>query len=95
MRKFQELSYAKSCLNKAKSNELIFVLLGHDPASPFAIEQWCEERVRLGKNKADDDQIIEALLVAESMREEHRPEARPNAVAIISIEDIKAKMRGE
>lgn len=87
MRKFQELNNANSCLNKAKPNELIFILRGHDLASPFAIEQWCAERIRLGKNKEDDDQIIEARLVAESMREE-RKGAR---IAIATIEEIKAK----
>lgn len=93
MRKFQEINNTDSCLNKAKSNELIFVLLGHDPAAPFAIEQWCKERIKLGKNKSDDDQIIEAQLIAESMREELRMKRRDRVTSI--TREIKAKEEGE
>lgn len=64
----QEVLDLGSCLNKAHDDELIFVLLGRDPAAPVAIEAWIAERLRLGKNKADDAQIAEALACALKMR---------------------------
>ena len=68
MIKAQELAYPDSCFNKAHTDELIFVLLARDPAAPVAIEAWVNERIRLGKNTADDGQIAEALACALRMR---------------------------
>ena len=67
MLKKDELTDPNSCLNKAKDNELVFVLLGRDPATPEAIRAWVRERVRLGKNTYSDPQIGEALDSAESL----------------------------
>lgn len=64
MQKKHELTDKKSCLNKAKSNEWLFVLLGRDEAAPETIRYWCRQRVRLGKNKKSDPQIREALACA-------------------------------
>jgi hypothetical protein len=61
MRKKDELSDPTSCLNKAHDNEWLFVLLGRDAAAPVAVRAWIEERIRLGKNKPDDEQIVEAM----------------------------------
>jgi len=69
MLKKDEMMNAASCLNKAEMDERIFVLLGRDLAAPFAIRCWANERVRLGKNKADDPQITEALECARLIEE--------------------------
>jgi hypothetical protein len=67
MKKYKELSDPTSYLNRARSTELIFVLLGRDLVAPYAIRAWADERVRLGYNKANDAQIREALNCAERM----------------------------
>lgn len=70
MRKRDELTSPKSCLNKAKDDELIFVLLARDVAAPSVIRKWVVERMRLGKNHASDPQIVEALASADAMERE-------------------------
>lgn len=60
MRKLEELTNPDSCLNRARYSEMLFVLLGRDPAAPAAIRAWIEERIRLGKNRPDDAQILGA-----------------------------------
>lgn len=72
MIKTQEVQSPSSCLNKARDNERIFVLLARDTAAPYAIRSWVEERIRIGKNKYDDEQIIEALACADLMETERR-----------------------
>jgi hypothetical protein len=67
MIKHEELSNPNSCLNRAKDDELVFVLLGRDRAAPAAIRAWVDERVALGKNDRDDPQIVEALRMAFEM----------------------------
>jgi len=37
MRKRDELSNHKSCINRAREDEMVFVLLGRDPAAPAAM----------------------------------------------------------
>jgi hypothetical protein len=66
--KSREVSDPSSCLSKAADDELLFVLLARDPAAPVAIEAWVNERLRLGKNTANDAQIAEALACAMAMR---------------------------
>ncbi len=61
MKKYDELSDGRSCLNRALPDEWLFVLLGRDRAAPAAVRAWIEERIRLGKNQRDDSQIVEAL----------------------------------
>lgn len=60
MRKREELSQSDSCLNKAHDDEMLFVLLGRDPAAVVAVRAWIEERIRLGKNKRTDVKIADA-----------------------------------
>ena len=60
MRKHQEITDPSSCLNKARSDEMLFVLLGRDCAAAHAVRAWIEERIRLGKNNREDTKIIEA-----------------------------------
>ena len=69
MRKVDELSNPNSCLNKAKDDEMLFVLIGRDVAAPQAIRAWVEARIKLGKNQRDDAKIIEALQCAQKMEE--------------------------
>lgn len=74
MRKQLELSDSKSCMNRAQDNEMTFVLLGRDPAAPYAIRMWAVERVRIGKNDEHDPQITEALECARLMDVERKAE---------------------
>lgn len=67
MIKRDELRNPSSCLNKARDDEMLFVLLGRDAAAPAAIYAWIEERIRLGKNQPNDPQIMEALQCARTM----------------------------
>jgi hypothetical protein len=67
MLKHYELSDPNSCFNRAADDELVFVLLERDVASPHAIREWGLERVLRGKNHPDDAQIVEALQLAEKM----------------------------
>jgi hypothetical protein len=67
MRKNEELNDPKSCMSRAHSDELTFVLLGRDSAAPVAIRAWITERLRLGKNVPEDLQITEAEETARRM----------------------------
>lgn len=60
MRKSQELSDPTSCLNKARPNEMLFVLLGRDVSAVEAVRAWIDSRIAKGKNALDDPQIKEA-----------------------------------
>lgn len=70
MRKQDELTNPKSCMSKARDDEMTFVLLGRDKAAPEAIRTWVRERIRLGKNRENDPQIIEAIKCADTMERE-------------------------
>ena len=67
MIKREELSNPASCINRAREDEMTFVLLGRDPAAPETIRSWVRARILLGKNKLEDAQIIEALECARKM----------------------------
>ena len=67
MKKRDELADPNSCFNRAADDEIIFVLLARDVASPAAVVEWVLERCRRGKNKIIDAQIIEALECAVAM----------------------------
>jgi hypothetical protein len=70
MRKLDEIGIPTSCLNKAKDRELLFVLIGRDAAAPHTIREWALERIRRGLNKRTDQQIKEALAIADQMQHE-------------------------
>jgi hypothetical protein len=70
MRKRDELTNPESCLNRARDQEMTFVLLGRDAAAPMAIRAWVAERIRLGKNRPDDAQVVEAEQCARTMEAE-------------------------
>lgn len=72
MRKRDELSKAHTCMGHAHPEEMTFVLLGRDAAAPVAIRAWVAERLRLGKNTENDEQIVEALAYAQIMEAEGR-----------------------
>ena len=67
MIKRDEIEDPASCLNKARADERLFVMLARDPAAPVAIRAWIAERIRLGKNTASDEQIREAFECATLM----------------------------
>jgi hypothetical protein len=58
--KREELSNIDSCLNRARQDERIFVLLERDIAAPGTVRDWCIRRIRAGKNHPEDAQIMEA-----------------------------------
>lgn len=60
MRKHEELSNPDSCLNKARDDEMLFVLLGRDESAAFAVRAWILDRIARGKNKPGDPKIMEA-----------------------------------
>lgn len=60
MIKIEELNNPNSCINKAKNDEMVFVLLGRDIAAPAAIQEWINQRIFSGKNSSQDEQIKEA-----------------------------------
>src|SRR5882724_4444922 len=72
MRKKDEISLKNTCMAHAHPNEMTFVLLSRDSAAPVAIRAWVDERLRLGKNVLTDEQIVEALAIAEVMETEGR-----------------------
>lgn len=67
MLKRDELANPNSCLNKAKDDEPIFVLLGRDIAAPYAVRVWIQQRMQHGKNQPEDAQLTEATDLADSM----------------------------
>lgn len=60
MRKRDEIADPTSCLNKARDNEWLFVLLGRDAAATITVRFWIEERIRLGLNFRTDAKIQDA-----------------------------------
>jgi hypothetical protein len=72
MRKRYEVNCETSCFNKAKEDEMLFVLLGRDSAAPATISFWIAERIRQGKNKHSDPQIIEAMECAITMESQNK-----------------------
>jgi hypothetical protein len=73
MRKRDELTDPTSCLNRARADEYLFVLLGRDRAAPVAVRAWIEERIRSGKNARADAQIVEAEKWIEAVYLEQGP----------------------
>jgi hypothetical protein len=65
MIKSRELVEPDSCFNKADESELMFVILERDIAAPRTIRYWAKQRIKLGKNKKTDEQIIDALATAD------------------------------
>ena len=70
MRKADELAEPESCMGRALDHEMTFVLLGRDVAAPAAIRAWIAERLRLGRNRPGDAQVVEAEECARVMEAE-------------------------
>jgi hypothetical protein len=68
MLKRLEASDPGSCWNKARDDEIVFVLLERDRDAPGTIEDWVRRRIASGKNKEGDPQIEEALRCAAEIR---------------------------
>lgn len=67
MLKKHEIGDPNSCLNRAADDEPVFVLLGRDASAPRAVRQWVLERLKSGKNKHTDHEIVEADELAKRM----------------------------
>ena len=70
MIKREELTNPKSCMSRARDDEMTFVLLARDAAAPEAIRAWVRRRIVLCKNAWDDPQIREALDCADKMEQQ-------------------------
>lgn len=68
MIKSRELSDPNSCMSRAKEDEMTFVLIERE-ATPETIRFWYRLRVKKGKNKWSDLQILEALKAADYIEE--------------------------
>ena len=68
MLKQDELASPHSCLNRARPDEMLFVLLGRDPAAAVAVEAWIAARLLIGKNREGDPQIVEARQCLATLR---------------------------
>lgn len=69
MLKRDELAFPDSCLNKAKDEEMLFVLLERDKAAPKTIRAWIRERIKLGLNKTGDAKLQDAVQCAAAIME--------------------------
>jgi hypothetical protein len=76
MFKYLELSMANSCFNKAKYDEIIFVLLERDESAPDAIREWIKSRIRKGLNVASDAKLVEAESCAQQIENRHRGKSK-------------------
>jgi len=61
MNKRDNILASDSCWNKAHDLEEVFVILGRDPAARATVIAWANERIALGINKPEDEQIQSAL----------------------------------
>lgn len=68
--KEQNMNDPNSCWNKAAPDEKMFILLGRDPIAPITILNWCNERVKAGLNKPEDEKIKNAMAIASKMAQE-------------------------
>lgn len=65
MEKYLALLDPKSCLNKAKPDEPIFILRANDPIAAQTIRLWAV----MAKDAHDPEKIEKALKVAEMMQQ--------------------------
>lgn len=79
MLKRDELALPDSCLNKARDDELVFVLLERDQAAPAAIRAWIARRIELGKERPGDPKLESALAMVRRMEQAHERPASTDA----------------
>lgn len=72
MTKYFEQKIPDSCWNKARIDEMLFILLARDAATAETIRFWAAKRIELGKNTATDPQIEEAMQCADFIDSIHR-----------------------
>jgi hypothetical protein len=80
VRKRDEMADPNSCLNRAKEDEYLFVLLERDLDVPGTIEDWCRRRVERGKSAPASPEIVEAHHAARLIRE---AQADPERIAYL------------
>jgi hypothetical protein len=76
MKKCDEMREPKSCLNKATSNEPIFVLRGKDPVGAATVRHWAT----MADGIHESEKIEEALRLANQMDKWRTTLATPQAV---------------
>ena len=69
------------CYANADPDEPMFIVLGRDAAAPIAIRAWIDQRIASGKNKPDDEQIVEAREIADAMEQYRAQRAALNPAA--------------
>jgi hypothetical protein len=79
MIKHDELFNPDSCWNRATDGEMVFVLLGRDADDADTIRFWISKRIARGKNKPDDEQMLDAEQCARVC--EQQAANRPDRVA--------------
>lgn len=101
MLKKDELADPNSCLNRARDDEMIFVLLARDISAPGTVLDWIRRRIADGKNKPNDDQLADAERCAFAMCAQtgrllstYRVEPVENVVAFTAILDLGRKLLG-
>lgn len=68
MTRSENMADKNSCLNRAREDEQIFVLLGRDKSAPAAVLAWCKHRIESGKSLPESKEIVEALLWIERLK---------------------------
>lgn len=69
MKKYEERDNPNTCWNKAREDEMLFVLLERDDAFPGTVRYWISERIRLGLNKPGDEKLVRAEAAAKYVEE--------------------------
>lgn len=69
MTRSKELSDPNSCFSKAKEDEPMFVLLARDVMAPDIVREWCRQRIKFLNQSPADEQIKEAMAIAQQMEE--------------------------
>lgn len=101
MLKRDELADPGSCLNRARDDERVFVLLERDVATPDTIRFWADRRVAIGRNRPDDPQIIDAMVCADEIERrvallatQSESVAESRATVISTLADALASVGG-
>lgn len=68
MRKKDEVADPNSCLNKAKDDDILFVLKDTDQAMVDTVLYWIKRRIELGLNQQGDAKMTEAAQLANAVR---------------------------
>lgn len=66
MLKRDELAYNKSCLNNARDDEYLFVLLARDPIAAVVVDYWCA----MAEGVHEPEKIESAKAIAREMRKQ-------------------------